>query len=418
MAEVRGRTSVIQAEDVGATHCPTFPACIAWEKTLHSIKEQDKGAIIDKTLDMAARAKRRRAALRAAGSVKLGMMRHLFLIIDFSECMLLQDFKPTRQRCVLKLLEEFIQEFFDQNPISQMSILITRNKRAEKITELAGNPRKHIEALQKLRDTSCSGEPSLQNGLEAALQVLQNMPSHTSREVMVIFGSLTTCDPGDISVTLQSLQQKQVRVCAVGMSAEVHVLRRVCKGTKGEYGVPLDEQHFRSIVLDNVLPPKSQGSSESALVKMGFPGRGLAGTSEEDDNLPALCVCHMDQEEQRPLTTQGHRCPQCLARYCELPVECRLCGLTLVSAAHLARSYHHLFPLAAFVEKERAEIGELSHCYGCVKPWAEADKIVYECSTCQSVYCLECDLFLHDTLHTCPGCASHPTYVQKSANPL
>ena len=37
-----------------------------------------------------------------------------------------------------------------------------------------------------------------------------------------------------------------------------------------------------------------------------------------------------------------------VCRYCELPVECRGCGLTLVSAPHLARSYHHLFPLPIF----------------------------------------------------------------------
>ena len=41
---------------------------------------------------------------------------------------------------------------------------------------------------------------------------------------------------------------------------------------------------------------------------------------------------------------------QCHAKYCELPVECKACGLTLVSAPHLARSYHHLFPLPAFDE--------------------------------------------------------------------
>ena len=39
-------------------------------------------------------------------------------------------------------------------------------------------------------------------------------------------------------------------------------------------------------------------------------------------------------------------------RYCELPVECRGCGLTLVSAPHLARSYHHLFPLLIFKVKD------------------------------------------------------------------
>ena len=31
-------------------------------------------------------------------------------------------------------------------------------------------------------------------------------------------------------------------------------------------------------------------------------------------------------------------------------MECKCCGLTLVSAPHLARSYHHLFPLPAFKE--------------------------------------------------------------------
>ena len=48
-----------------------------------------------------------------------------------------------------QLLQGFIDEFFDQNPISQMGIIITKNKRAEKISELAGNPRKHMKVLVK-----------------------------------------------------------------------------------------------------------------------------------------------------------------------------------------------------------------------------------------------------------------------------
>ena len=37
-----------------------------------------------------------------------------------------------------QLLEFFVEEYFDQNPISQLGIIISRNKRAEKITELGG----------------------------------------------------------------------------------------------------------------------------------------------------------------------------------------------------------------------------------------------------------------------------------------
>jgi len=39
---------------------------------------------------------------------------------------------------MFQLLELFIEEYFDQNPISQLGIIVTKNKRAEKVTELGG----------------------------------------------------------------------------------------------------------------------------------------------------------------------------------------------------------------------------------------------------------------------------------------
>ena len=72
-----------------------------------------------------------------------------------------------------KLLEYLIEEYFDQNPISQLGIIVTRNKRSEKVTELGGNPRMHISHLQKLRESKCEGEPSLQNALSLAADTLK-----------------------------------------------------------------------------------------------------------------------------------------------------------------------------------------------------------------------------------------------------
>lgn len=97
----------------------------------------------------------------------------------------------------------FIEEFFDQNPISQMGLIIMHNKRAEKISDLAGNSSKHIKQLNALNRTSLVGEPSLQNGLEMALSSLKLLPSHASREILIIMGSLTTCDPSDINTTIE-----------------------------------------------------------------------------------------------------------------------------------------------------------------------------------------------------------------------
>lgn len=53
-----------------------------------------------------------------------------------------------------------------------------------------------------LAKVNISGEPSLQNGLELAMKSLKMLPSHASREIIIIMGSLTTCDPNDISKTI------------------------------------------------------------------------------------------------------------------------------------------------------------------------------------------------------------------------
>lgn len=132
------------------------------------------------------------------GQVRLGMMRHLYVVVDGSRTMEDQDLKPNRLTCTLKLLEYFVEEYFDQNPISQIGIIVTKSKRAEKLTELSGNPRKHITSLKKAVDMTCHGEPSLYNSLSMAMQTLKHMPGHTSREVLIIFSSLTTCDPSNI----------------------------------------------------------------------------------------------------------------------------------------------------------------------------------------------------------------------------
>ena len=55
-----------------------------------------------------------------------------------------------------------------------------------------------------------------------------------------------------------------------------------------------------------------------------------------------------------------HAARGCCAR------SCHVCGLTLVSSPHLARSYHHLFPVPAFAEVGAAELARLQ--VGCWRP--------------------------------------------------
>jgi transcription initiation factor TFIIH subunit 2 len=170
-----------------------------------AIKEDDEGLVQGSIADIIQKAKRKRQALKKSRN-RLGMMRHVYVIVDCTSSMSVQDLKPTRMICTVKLLEMFLEEFFDQNPISQLGMIVMKNKRAEKLSELAGSARKHIKAAQTLLKLNLNGEPSVQNGLELAIKSLKLVPSHASREIILIMGSLTTCDPTDIHETIEVRQ--------------------------------------------------------------------------------------------------------------------------------------------------------------------------------------------------------------------
>lgn len=375
-----------------------------YERTWEVIQEDAEGSLQTVVDEISHRTKRRRLMGRSS-NIRLGMMRHLFVIVDMSRAMEEADLKPSRLASSVKLLEDFITEYFDQNPISQIGLIVTRNKRAEKITELSGNPQLHTSSLRKAASKACTGEPSLQNAMEVAIQSLRHMPSHASREILILFGSLTSCDPGDIHETIQTLQQQNIRCSVIGLAAEVRVCRTICSETQGSYGVILDERHYKELLMQHVIPPVAKVDTEAALIRMGFPQHLSSGP-------PSLCMCHLDVNGGiKGFSTSGYFCPQCKSKYCDLPVECKVCGLTLVSAPHLARSYQHLFPLPQFTERDLSAIEDnqnirQNHCFACQKEFTE--NAVYCCPQCEHLFCMDCDIFIHDSLHSCPGCIAAP----------
>ncbi|GLH05956.1 General transcription factor IIH subunit, partial [Gryllus bimaculatus] len=356
---------------------------------------------------MVQRARRRQR--QKLSHTRLGMMRHLYLILDQSEAMTSQDLKPTRHLCTLKVaFGNFIEEFLNQNPISQLGNNINvKIKEQRRCVNLLRNPGKHLKVIRGLSTANCSGEPSLQNALDLAIRSLRLLPAHASREVLVLMASLTTCDPGDILVTIQELKTLGVRCSVLSLAAEVHVCRLLARETGGQFGVVLDDCHFRDLLLGHVDPPPAVTGLESSLIKMGFPHHQITEGKE------AALSIHVEVSDGEPgggLKAGGYFCPQCSSKYCELPVECRACNLTLVSAPHLARSYHHLFPVDVYVERERSEFEDsISHCFACRRLYVDSDKHVYECNRCAQVFCLDCDIFIHETMHVCPGCATNQT---------
>jgi transcription initiation factor TFIIH subunit 2 len=224
----------------------------------------------------------------------------------------------------------------------------------------------------------------------------------------------------------------------VGVAAEVFVCKRAAEETGGKYGVASSEGHFEEIVSSHSPPPAvspidgSTGGSE--LVQMGFPQR------LPDEKALAVFI-----GSEAVLQAGGFVCPRCKARVRELPCECHVCKLTLISSPHLARSYHHLFPVMPYEELSTSELRSIGKalattsgidlrisCYGCMRDLTRSlvfamrndqgqkdapmgslvqaislsggAPMVLRCPACREIFCFDCDVFCHDALHNCPGC--------------
>lgn len=62
------------------------------------------------------------------------------VLLDMSRAASMTDMRPNRGAMMIQILQAFIREFFDQNPLSHLSIMVMRNGRAERLTELSGSP--------------------------------------------------------------------------------------------------------------------------------------------------------------------------------------------------------------------------------------------------------------------------------------
>lgn len=68
--------------------------------------------------------------------LKKGLIRNVVIIIDSSKVGNETDLYPTRLKWILNKLIKFSKDYFDQNPLCQLGIVITRDGLAEKLSDL------------------------------------------------------------------------------------------------------------------------------------------------------------------------------------------------------------------------------------------------------------------------------------------
>lgn len=110
--------------------------------------------------------------LKDTTPLQRGIIRHLIIVIDLSTAMAEKDLRPNRYALTLRYVGEFVTEFFEQNPISQLGIIGMRDGIAVRVSDMSGNPSDHISNLQALHAQEPKGSPSVQNALDMARAAL------------------------------------------------------------------------------------------------------------------------------------------------------------------------------------------------------------------------------------------------------
>jgi transcription initiation factor TFIIH subunit 2 len=230
----------------------------------------------------------------------------------------------------------------------------------------------------------------------------------------------------------------------------------------------MSANHLNEMIMQQTQPPpevtlpnaetgKKVTRDTSTFVYMGFPRRTF-------DKNPAFTYSGRQIVE----SSVSFVCPRCHNRTLEIPTSCCVCGLQLNSSSHIARSHHHLFPVPNFSEfhndhdsvtsitstnghdstksslatangslklmksantmslkfvktttstidttKYSTSSSVQKYCSGCFFPFYDNDNqqnsfnhnsLQMQCPKCLKLFCVECDIFIHDSLHNCPGC--------------
>ncbi|KAF9033258.1 Ssl1-domain-containing protein [Hymenopellis radicata] len=351
----------------------------SYTRSWDTVQEDEAGSLQSAVDDWMTRGRRRRQQGPGA-AIRRSIIRHLVLILDLSSSMLDRDMRPTRFALTLQYSREFILEWFDQNPLGQIGIVGMRAGIGERICEMSGNPQEVLKSISDRHKLLPTGDPSLQNAIEMARNSMSHLPTHSSRELLIIFGSLTTCDPGNIHDTLDACVKNKIRISVVALAAEMKICRDLCDKSGGQFGVAMNEGHYKDLLFELVPPPAQRAATRAAGAGATNPGADLMMM---DASPPSLCVCHAE------LKSEGF-------------IYCDVCG------------YHHLFPVKPFEPLKEIPERPAAACHACARPFlatvqqSTADGMSpvgrYRCPECHNDFCSDCDVFLHDVVHCCPGC--------------
>ena len=134
-----------------------------WEGTYArpwDVLQEDEDGGIQSTVEKLLARGRRKRAIAAETPLRRSIIRHLFVILDLSESMQDKDFRPSRcgvndwqisvrnvdvavrWEVTLQYLRGYVAEWFDQNPLGQMGVILMRDRLSETLITMGGEREK------------------------------------------------------------------------------------------------------------------------------------------------------------------------------------------------------------------------------------------------------------------------------------
>ena len=67
-----------------------------------------------------------------------------------------------------------------------------------------------------------------------SLYILRYSPEYGHKEALILYSSLSTCDPGDIFETIDEAKKAKLRISIICIAAEVYICKKIAEETGGK----------------------------------------------------------------------------------------------------------------------------------------------------------------------------------------
>lgn len=221
-----------------------------------------------------------RDLLYQGAQIRRAIFRSLVVIIDASIASSEKDFAPDRLAFAFSALKDFIPLFYDENVISKLSLVLSRDGLAEVAYDSKGFSAHNFSDWTASHSEGAyapSGSFSLMNSLYLCKillsystgSVFRNSPKYGSKEVLLISSSLSTCD--DQSEPVSFLREAGIRFSVLSMSGESFLLKKCSTSSGGSSWVAIEEADFLKILRNYLRPLPLISNPTTDLMRAGFP---------------------------------------------------------------------------------------------------------------------------------------------------